>query len=975
MVGTLILSSAPQIVAASSGGPHGAPAWADNSLRFRQPLNITNTANRSIADQPVFLQIGFPRGHVLSAASEVRAFNSSGAEYPSYVVSQHDSGPFVTSAWLLMFVTMAPESTSEFYLYYGNSTSPVPAYRLDTPITGLTAGPLSFGSAAGSPGQDMISVNYHAIFSQTISDKVSFTPSGDYGSTEISSNQFVQDTGWQLAGNVTKELRTLASSVVQAGPLTISRALMLYTNTVLVMNIVQNDTPQSLGGVSLTELLNSSALEALGTVQTGFNTGNGTLYGEVGGTFLGITSNPAPNSFATGGSSSILTQARADSLSNQTLPGSAGAITVKLGSLGPETSTGALVRWGVGHDLKSLAQDLDRYDSGPTVSIGREEFQNAFSPQVNFVWDGSLPLNNFSLNGAGVDLPLSAAYVTASPSSFTLSGSVKYFQPSEDFNSGTGDYLTSSATVGNATVYVSPIYWSEALGKAIGRMVVVAPDNGSAGTAEMLSGQYFLPGNGSLVFGLNYRATLDANSNDASRELFFVAVDVSTGLGNGYQQSLVFPVAGSQTPDNLTAQGIVGKISGKLPQLPQARIEGSLVADGNWNLMSVNMTALGVPDVASFRIRFVMISTGSPSGPFPDQMEMDVNSAYLQGNGRAGALLRVTSGFHGSSVHVGFTNAPPGTQVFGMGNITVDFAGCEVSTPAPSGGAEFSGNAHLPVLTSGLALEAVNATFRLGSVTLNSPFADLSPRVTIGGTGLGSFNATGGGGSTSGGQLELPGGTFSFPYTLDFVPHPVTFTVTDVSNSTLSGANVTLRVGAGKIATSITPQQGQVTFGLLPWNYTTSVEFRNAVVANVTYGVSSSSADTIVASVYSVSLKILDAQGAAMPDAGLVVNQGNRTILVGSADSGGIFTFRAPANQVYQVAVYKGLVAGTNITAGPAYLRQQIQIAVNGAQIVLNTTYSTSTKTPYVATVVLAMVIAIGMVSVMYFRSIRKRKG
>jgi len=48
--------------------------------------------------KPVFVNLNFEPGHLLSAIKEIRIVNATGYEIPSFIVFENHTGGFVTSA-------------------------------------------------------------------------------------------------------------------------------------------------------------------------------------------------------------------------------------------------------------------------------------------------------------------------------------------------------------------------------------------------------------------------------------------------------------------------------------------------------------------------------------------------------------------------------------------------------------------------------------------------------------------------------------------------------------------------------------------------------------------------------------------------------------------------------------------------------------------------------------------------------------
>src|SRR5271169_1997121 len=122
VIAMLTLSTAPAAFADQQGSPSqpSSGKWWNSQYSYREGVTVANPSAGPLSNYPVFLRVTFPFSHLSDASAEVRLVTQAGTEVPSYVLDAVSSGGFVTSAWVLAFMTIPASSSATFELYYGN---------------------------------------------------------------------------------------------------------------------------------------------------------------------------------------------------------------------------------------------------------------------------------------------------------------------------------------------------------------------------------------------------------------------------------------------------------------------------------------------------------------------------------------------------------------------------------------------------------------------------------------------------------------------------------------------------------------------------------------------------------------------------------------------------------------------------------------------------------------------------------------
>ena len=178
IIALLTISGATEAFSVQNGGPASsttAQKWWSSQYAYRQSVNVTNPSASPLSNYPVFLQVAFPFSHLSDATAQLRLVNQNGAEVPSYVLDEVSSNGFVTSAWVLAFVSLAASSSGAFELYYGSTTATTPFYRMDSAIAKAQTGRLSLDVSGSEPATSSFQVTLGGTYSEQESSRRSAT--------------------------------------------------------------------------------------------------------------------------------------------------------------------------------------------------------------------------------------------------------------------------------------------------------------------------------------------------------------------------------------------------------------------------------------------------------------------------------------------------------------------------------------------------------------------------------------------------------------------------------------------------------------------------------------------------------------------------------------------------------------------------------------------------------------------------------
>jgi len=950
IIALLTLSGAPAAFSQQQGGgASSAPqqAWWNSQYAYRKSITITNPTASALRNYPVFLQVDFPFSTLSDATAELRLVSQSGIEVPSYVLDEISSNGFVTSAWVLTFASLSNSSSETFDLYYGSPAATTPGYRLDAATANAQAEDLSVDVSTSQPAASSVQVTFGGTYSEQILSKVSYGAGTrqEYGATEISQSPAAVISPLSVVANVSSSVVAL-SSVYSAGTLRLTQAFVLDNNTLVDARLLTNTGQTAVTGVALTDLVDSSSLAALGTMNTSYAPKSGLLSTEVSGASFGYASTSTASSFEVGDLAHVISDASDGHLSNSTSgAGTAAALSWNLGSLAAGGSTQFISAWGVGTTYSELASSIAGYTGQLQTSVGQEETYTATLSQVTSSWDVAMPIANASISGGGLSIPISLNGATPIASRMSLAGTANYVLPS---SSRTG-WTPQSASTGNASAYATTAFYS-IKEKTYTDSVRVSSGNGvGSGAAQLVSPVLSFPSSVSKSLTLRYKA-LFSGGGDFSSQWLYVAVDASRAPTGPFTPTLVVPAGGSSA--SISGSGCESLPKGAPVSTQNATVttSGALVADGSWRNLNVSLdNALGTSSLYA-RIRFCTATAPGYAG----QVELDVASAGIEARGDAPSFLSASLSTGGSALTLSFI---PGAT-YEPSNLTLNGV---VSFPATGtvplkwdGGTSYNGtiqgllspgsqgkNATAKPDSTAAAATSTNPTF-VGA-TISPPPHLLAPEIMVNGSAV-KGEAVGDGVFLNSSDI-IKGGASTFravEVALNFAGHELGIKVEDADGNPLSGAAVTIQTNdSSPMNEPNTNATGSLSLLLLPSTYSVTVDFQGVSVGSATANLTSDQTIIVPTSVYSIPLQVKDALGEPVQGANITVSRGSSNLALTSGQSG-MASFLGVPNNEYNVSVsiagstyYAGTVLGSSSRAtfelGTSYLSAWIQIAIVGA--------------------------------------------
>jgi len=956
----LTLSSAPFALADQQGSPSQSSTgrWWNSQYSYMKSVTVANPSAAPLSNYPVFIPVTFPFSHLSDASAEVRLVTQAGAEVPSYVLDAVSSGGFVTSAWVLAFVTVPASSSAAFELYYGNPVATTPSYRVDSAAAGAQAGQLALDVSASQPEASSFQVTLGGTYSEQILSKVSYGAPvvQAYGAHGIAPSPAAVLSPLTLVANVSGSQVAL-SSVYSAGALRYTQAYVLDNGTLVVGVLLTNTAQAAVPAVSLTDLVDATSLAALGPLSTSYSPKTGLLSTGVSGAYFGYDSNLTASSYEVGDLAQVVSDASAGTLSNASSgAGAATALTWGLGTLAPGASFQLVSAWGVGGTPAALAGSLAGYADQPQATVGQEEAYSATPSQVTSAWNVAVPIPNASVSRGGLSIPVALDGAVPVSSSIRLAGTVSYTLPTGSGSlSNQKGWAPESAATGNVSAYSTTAFYS-ILEHSFTDSVRVTSSNGSgSGAAQLVSPVMSFPASVSKSLVVTYRA-LFSGSGDLSSQWLYVAVDVAQSPAGPFTQTFAVPAAGSSS--SIAASGCESLFTSAVPVSPSTAAVAStaaLVVDGAWRSLNVSLDgAFGTSSSIYARIRFCAATTPGYTG----QVELDVASAGLQARGDAPTFLSasVLPGSAGVTISFipGATFEPSSLELDGM----VTFPAIRSAPLVWNGGTSYEGTidgllaASPPTPRSNSTQNAAssagtaapsplpNAT--LVGATISSQLYPLTPKVSVNGTSV-STQVVGNSLFLNSSDIVGNGGLFRVAdLALTFAGHRLGINVEDANGAPLAGAGVTVQVnGSQPINESVTDSDGLLSLVLPPSTYSIAVMFQGLSVATTTAAVTADQNVTVPTTVYPLAVQVKDALGRSVRGADIAVASGSSDLAL-ATDASGMATFLGVPGKDYNVTVsiadttyYVGTVMGSSSRAtfefATSYLPPAIQEGIVGA--------------------------------------------
>lgn len=945
VIGLLALSSAAAVVAAqgaSSSSQASSPAqsaWWNDQFAYRKSVTVTNPLNVTVVSSPLFMLVSFPFSHVSDAAAELRLVDQSGNEVPSYVLDELSTNGFVTSAWLLAFVSVQPLSSETFQLYYGNSAASVPSYRLENYSASATLGRLSVNVGTSSPASTSLQVTFAGTYAQGILSSVGYSGGASYGASGIAQGLPTVVSSLAYVANVSSSLVAL-SSAYSMGTVRYTQALVLDNGTLVDARLLTDTGTSNVTGLSLTDLVDSSSLAAIGPVTSAYNSSSGVLETGVAGGYFSYTSSPVPSSFEVGATATVESNALNGGLTNHTSAGTAAALSWRVGTLASGGSAQIITDWAVGGGAPMAgAGNLE-------LAYGAEESHNGALAEVTSLWDVALPLANVSVGTGGATVP---TQVDATPiaSRLSLTGTASYVLPDGYASPSTqAGWAPQTAQTGGASAYSTTLFYSLQQGSYTSSVRASGGNGTGTAAAQLVSPSMSFPDSVTKHLVLTYRAVF--TGGNFANEWLYVAVDAAQNPGGPFYQTLAATAAGSSS--SIAGSGCGSLEVRGVPVVPQndnvTYSAHALVADGSWRTLNVSLGALG--NTASYlRVR-LCAAVGSG---YTGQLELDVSTAGIEAKGNAASFV-TASVAPGGAIQLSFipgaTYEPSRLSVSGL----VTFPALQTAPLTWNGATSYVGT--IAALPAGGATDppgsGANGT-QAGTVgpratfvgaTVSLPPVPSSPEVVINGTAVPGVQLDQSVFVNSSDIAHGTGSPFSTAeVSLNYIGRDLSVKVEDSAGNPLIGAKVTIQGNSGTPVTEpATNATGAVAATLAPSTYAISVDYQGTSVGSTSVNLTTDKTVVVPTGVFSVPLKVKDALGKPIVGASMLI-AGTAASFTLTTDGAGMASFLAVPNKEYNVTVsYQGATyyTGTLLASpgqgmlelGTSYLPTWIQLAIVG---------------------------------------------
>jgi hypothetical protein len=871
---TVIVSGLSDIHISSAQSFGSSFSWWNTNYVFERNITVTNPFNQSFQMKPVLINLNFEPGHLLSAIKEVRIVNATGYEIPSFIVSENYTGGFVTSALILFLVNIAPNSSQTYQIYYGNPSSSVPSYRSSSSSTILHSGVLTLSSQGYQQGS-VLNISIANTFFLSLYDKLSFSnpQSQEFGFSQIASSSYEIQKQWKTIGTVAQYNFTASKLVLNAGPVQITKLLIAYNDTFNLLTFVSNPSNNQINSLQITQLFDLSQLASFGVSGVVYNSSSNILYGYVGDTYSGISSNYTPQIVDAGSVQSIINATRLDNLTNSYTSGgpSAAAISYSIGQLQPSASFHLETVWSVSSSSSSLAAQIESQFKNLIVTLGNEVFYNQYLPDSAILWNAAFSRSNLTLPSTGTSVSIPLKGLSWVPESLSYNSLIYYDVPSPSFATASSVWYTKTSFSGNASSYASSKYFSTVLGTFTGRVASWVFTPNATSSAMLLSNNYTVLNSLGTNLSLLYSADIASSSLSSKIPYAYLALDIDPTLRGNFTNTIVFPIAGSSTPANTT-------------------LASNLIADGNWHRLSISLNSLLNYSTFEFRLRIIAYS---PPG-FVGQVELNFGEASISWSTPANDLLSASLGYTSPTLTFSYKPlkfSPPPTGILSFNS---SFLLAQQLNFTPSSGSSFSAITASP---------KGNVSLTPSSMIVYSSYSSMNPSIY--------FN------STKVASLQLLSPVLLIPYNeipirqatnisftavnLNFTGNQMKVVVLNSDKNPVQGASVLINPLGSTLRIALkTDSSGMATLQLVPWTYLVNVYYQNYQLYSVFVGLDKPQTLTINASVYNIIVEAKTEGGKPLTNYPISVSTGNFTIQ-GMTDLNGMFNFPAVANAIYVV--------------------------------------------------------------------------
>ena len=871
----LIVVAGPIEIHVSSAQSFGSSfSWWNTNYVFERNITVTNPYDQSFQMKPVFVNVNFEQGHLLSALKEVRIINSTGKEVPSFIVSENYANGFVASALILFLVNIAPNSSQTYQLYYGNPSSSVPFYRVNSAGSILHSGVLTL-SAQGYQQASDLNISIANTFFLSLYDKLTLTftnSSQDYGSPQIASSSYYIQNQWRSIGAIAPYNFTVSKLTYSAGPVQITKILLAFNDTFTLLTFVSNPSNVHISASKITQLLDFSELSSFGVSGIVYNSSSNILYGYVGGTYSGISSNLTPQLVDAGNAQTVINLTRTDNLTNSYSSGgpSAAAISYSLGQL--QTSPFFLETvWAVSSSYSNLANQINSQLKNLVTNLGNEVFFNQYLPDSALIWNGAFGRSNLTLPSTGTSILIPLKNLNWIPESLSYHGLIYYNVPAPSFTAASSIWYTKTSFTGNASSYASSKYFSTVLGTYTGRVASWVFSPNATSSAMLLSNNYTVLNSLGTNLTLFYSADISASGLSSKLPYAYLALDINPTLKGNFTNTIIFPVTGSSTPANTT-------------------LASSLIADGNWHRFTISLDNLVNSSTFEFRLRIVAYS---PPG-FVGQVELNFGTASVNWSTQANGLLSASLGYTSPTLTFNYKPlrfSPPPTGVLSFNS---SFLTLQQLNFTPSSGVSFSAIVASPI---------VNITLLPNSMIVYSTYSSMNPSIFFNSTKVASVQLLSPMALIPNNEIPIRQ-TENLSLTavnLNFTGNQLKVVVLNSDKNPVQGASIQVNPIGYSLQISLrTDSSGSASIQLVPWTYLVNVYYQGHQLYSVFIGFDKPQILTVNASIYNIIVEAKTQGGKPLTNYPISISTGNFT-LQGMTDLNGVFSFPAVANTIYVV--------------------------------------------------------------------------
>lgn len=931
-------------------------AWWNNSYEFRRSVTVVNSGPAPLANQTVLLHLNFTGSDVEDAVAGIRLVNASGTETASVVVGPAYSGIYLRSAYLLFVVSMPANSSSSYYIYYGSTSSGLPAYRESQAASTFSDGVMTASLAVLSPSSTSLQIELGSIDSETTMTRLSYTASSpvSIGPSPIAQEQFANDSGLILAGQPTPGTQVAYQSL-QTDGVQLTRIVELGAQNALTVDAVANLGTSTLTGVQLTSVIGLSGLTSSGTSSSSIDQSTGLLYTQNPDAFFGVQPSSVPVSSTLGLTSEVEGEASAGSfsgVSSYTLATSAG-LAWGVGDIQPATSASVSLAWAASSALPSLQSSLP--GAPMTAVLGSQEVQPVANPAARSLFSASVRLTDLSITSGGLTVPFAVRGGTLVPGASSFNGTYTYTAPASAQQNSRAWTSSTSSTAG-ATSFASPNYYDFGNGQFVSRLSLHIPVSNGTSTAALFStGGYAYNGPGSTL-QITYRAGYSVLSGNFSAQALFVAADFDTSLRNNFNETILLPVTGSSSI--VPANGCSATVGGTAVPA-NIILTDYLIGDNAWRTLSIPLPQSLPSSGFNVRLRLCVSSAAGFSG----DMSLEVGSAGVVISGPASQIFAATFAQAGPAVSISYL--PQAAQLGQIGvtaNLTTSLLLQANSTIGWQDGSTFAGDVLPPsdfkLNTSAFRNNAVVQPPLFEGVLLYSAVSGYASSWT--------FESTQGNLTASPGisYLVFPP-TFvsaAAPYTVSLKSAQVSVSVVDTNQQGVGGATVIPYSGGVAVPVSATTDRsGATVVQLVPWTYVLNATYQDMGVGATVVQVGASPSASIATDLYNLTLIVRDSRTGPLVGANLNLTIGNFSFQ-GTTDQHGRYSFEAIAHSLYALTVTYGT---------QTYFSGVISANANNAVIAVTTTYVPASTQLLI--VILVALVPVGILAA-YFVSRRLRQ-